>query len=655
MIDMKKIEFDNEIKTKCRIPIMTRTLGAALSGFPKVLEKRNLSMILRSIILSILLFIFGSTILVAQTNNEIFSKLLGVEVQTDKNIIVQLLKAEPGKKIFVDSDNDGKIDVLYMIDTDERHENQYKPILVKIVDEDGDMYLTGEGDLDSDLYIVDWHADGSIDRVIDYNDFDNDNDQDEQVQYYYVDSTYIANTTTKHRGGWLNKRDLPKNYPGRDYYINWARDYGDDNKLWWHINYDYEQHLTQWKSDYNGDEMLVNRFFYDYKENKIIPVGEIAFSFYDLDNDKYSEAALRFGGNALTVDNLRYSYDIDNDVGDTNVHDYDFSITCLGPIVIPRRKTVRVKIRNHTTEPVVQWEYMREVAKTGKWKKAHLTWDENDNNIADPFQNPNNFICNERWEGVINHQSEFMERVGGPSCGFYNKRNEIDLDYSGEMQFYYSPVDKRLHLYGAEVGWIKVDYNYDHKIDMFIWMEDTDKDGFFDTWKYDVNGDCLGKEHYKLGYNSVWKYEVEGDELYERVVHIENDDMQIIPFDYWTIHNHYISGLSRITDTNQSIISLMKKLLRNYEQNFEIDSVEDYFNSSLEHYRKDYHLGEKIKSSIEGTRYYQDIIRERYWQRLTRTHFTQNPFYKEIADSYNEGNFEKTSGLLKTKCKSIHR
>jgi hypothetical protein len=604
-------------------------------------------MIPRSIILSILLFVFGNTISVAQTNNEIFSKLLGVEVQTDKNIIAQLLKAEPGKKIFVDSDNDGKNDVLYMIDTDKRHEDKFEPIFVKIVDEDGDMYLTGEGDLDSDLYIADWHADGTVDRIIDYVDLDNDNDQDEQIQYFWSDST----VTSYYRRVWY-RPDQPKVYPGKNYYICWALDISDDNRLWWHINYDYVQTLTQWNSDYNGDETLVNKFFYDYREDKILPFGEIKFSFYDLDNDQYSEAALRFGGKALTVDNLRYSYDIDNDAGSTNVHDYDFSITCLGPIVIPREKSVRVKIRNHTTEPVVQWEHMREVAKSGKWEKAHLTWDENDNNIADPVLCRRDSVCNERWEGVINHQSEFIKRVGGPSCGIYNKRNEIDSDYSGKMQFYYSPVDQRLHLYGAEVGWIKVDYNYDHRIDMFIWMEDTDKDGFFDTWKYDVNGDCLGKEHDTLRYNSVWKYEVEGDELYERVVHIENDDVQIISFDYWTIHNHYISGLARITDTNQNIIDIMKELLRNYEQNFEIDSVEDYFNSSLVHYRKDYHIGEKIKNSNEGTRYYQDIIRERYWQRLTKTHLIQNPYYKEIADSYNEGNFKKTSDLLKTKSES---
>jgi hypothetical protein len=601
----------------------------------------------RRILLSFWITILGSITLVAQTNNEIFSKLLSVDVQTEKNIIAQLLKDEPGKKIFVDSDGDGEIDILYMIDTNEIHETQFKPILVKIVDEDGDMYLTGEGDLDSDLHIADWNADGTVDRIIDYVDLDNDNDQDEQIQYFWSDST----VTKKYRRAWYGPNQ-PKIYPGKNYFISWAKDIGDDNRLWWHINYDYVQTLTQWKSDYNGDETLVNMFFYDYKEDKIIPFGEINFSFYDLDNDGFSEAALRFSGKNLIAENLRFSYDIDNDVGITSVHDYDFSLTCVGPITLPLEKTFRVKIREYESEPILKWNYMREVAKAGKWKKAHLTWDENDNNISDPVLKPEDFLCNERWEGVINHRSEFFAGIGGPSCGFYNKRNEIDLDYSGGMQFYYSPVDQRLHLYGAEVGWIKVDYDYDQIIDMFIWMEDNDKDGFFDTWKYDVNGDCLGKEHDTLTYGSVWKYEVEGDELYERVVHIENDEMQVISFDYWILHDHYVSSLSRTTYTNQMMIKRIKILLRHYEKNFEIDSVEDYFNSSLVYYRKDYQIGEKIKNSNEGTRFYQDMIRERYWDRLNKTEFSQKPHYKVIADYYNMGNFERASDLLRESVKN---
>ena len=56
-----------------------------------------------------------------------------------------------------------------------------------------------------------------------------------------------------------------------------------------------------------------------------------------------------------------------------------------------------------------------------------------------------------------------------------------------------------------------------------------------------------------------------------------------------------------------------------------------------------YHIGEKIKNSIEGTWYYQDIFRERFWQKLTKTLFMQNPSYKEIADSLVKENLRKLS------------
>jgi len=380
-----------------------------------------MNQLFRNIIVIFLLCFFGRTTLLAQNNNEIFSKLLGVEVQTEKEIITQLLNDEPGKKIFVDSDQDGKTEILYMIDPDERHETRFKPILVKIIDEDGDMYLLGEGDTDSDLYIADWNADGTVDRIIDYVDLDNDNDQDEQIQYFWSDSTI---TSSKYRRAWYDSY-LPVHYPGKSYYICWAKDIGDDNRLWGQINYDYVQTITQWMSDYNGDETLVNMFFYDYKSDKIIPVGETTFSFYDLDHDTFSEEALRFVGRGLIADNLRYSCDIDNDAGNTKgatTHDYDFSVSCIGPVVLPPEKSFRVKLRGYFTEPIIKWAYMRETAKTGNWRKSHLTWDENDNNISDPIYKPADFVCNERWEGVINHPSEFMERVGGPSCGFFNKR-----------------------------------------------------------------------------------------------------------------------------------------------------------------------------------------------------------------------------------------
>ncbi len=62
----------------------------------------------KNIILLIFVIVVENTTMVAQTHNEIFSWLLGVEVRTDENIITQLLKAKHMRKIFVDFDNDGR-------------------------------------------------------------------------------------------------------------------------------------------------------------------------------------------------------------------------------------------------------------------------------------------------------------------------------------------------------------------------------------------------------------------------------------------------------------------------------------------------------------------------------------------------------------------
>ena len=544
----------------------------------------------------------------AQSQNEIFTQFVGQEIIMEPDITAKVLKSSPGEKFFADTNSDGLIDVIYFIDTDEKHGDLRQPLLVKVIDEDGDMHLSREGDLDSDIYVADWYGDGTIDRIVDYNDLDGDNDVDEQYLYQWSDNKRLKKMMTK-----LN--------PEKAYLVAWVKDYGYDNRLWYHTNYEYGQRITQWKTDFNGDEMFVYVFFFDYSMNTLTPIWENAFSFYDLDDDSYSEEVVRFTGTGTVTNDLRYSMDIDNDNHGENVHDYDFSISCLGPIDIPPENCRRVQIRGHTTDPIIKWEDMRPVSKIGAWNKIHLTWDENDNNI-DPVKGR---MHNERWEGVLNHGNEYMQQVGGPSCGPYNKRNEVDMDASGTMRLYYSPVDKRLHLYGAEVGWIKVDYDYNETIDMNIRMDDSDGNGFFDTWKYDADGDSL----------------------FERTVKIEKDVAQIYLFDYFTLNKKYMSELNKIIRDNEQFIDVIKAVLRRCEKTFVPDKVEEYFRTSLVEYGKDFKLGEKILNSPEGRRYYQDLIKERYWQRLTQAPVAKDEFFREIKETYESGDIGTASGLLK--------
>ena len=556
----------------------------------------------------ILIIVLTYSVCPARTNNEIFEKMVGAEVAMDTAINVQFLQRRPNQRFTVDSDNDGRIDVIYMIDDDEKHRGSRAPLLVKIVDEDGDMYLTGEGDLDSDLYVADWYGDGMIDRVVDYLDKDGDNDVDEQYLYQWVSMRYPYFT--------------PMTYNGKSYCVSYTRDYGDDNRLWYHTNYEYNQRLTEWLTDFNGDEMFVYTFYFDFEANMLTPACEIAFSFYDLDGDSLSEEAVRFEGAKLTAESLRYSMDIDNDVDALSRHDYDLSITSLGPVTLPETSCTRLNIRGIKTDPVFNWSEMRRFAKLQKWGKTLLTWDENDNNI-DPRPGS---MHNERWEGILNHGSEFMPQVGGPSCGPYNKRNEIDQDRSGEFRFYQSPVDRRLHLFGAEIGWIKVDYDYDNTVDMVFQFEDTDQNGFFDTWKYD--NDC------------------DGD--FERIYRVPCDTANTYPFDYKTLHEAYLPLLKEALDDNQQIIATLKAVREKFGKKDALDPVENYFNTELINFGSDFRLGEKIKNSLEGQRYYYDLFRERYWKNLRDlASVSGSTDFSRIAQAYETGRFGEAAKMLK--------
>ena len=53
-----------------------------------------------------------------------------------------------------------------------------RPLLVRVIDEDGDLRMGDEPDYDSDLYLADWQADSAVNVVCDYTDLDGDNDVD---------------------------------------------------------------------------------------------------------------------------------------------------------------------------------------------------------------------------------------------------------------------------------------------------------------------------------------------------------------------------------------------------------------------------------------------------------------------------------------------
>ena len=389
---------------------------------------------------------------------ELFERLFGGAIRLDPDIHRQVREGEPGKRHYVDHDGDGRPEEVWFIDTDTRHPEGRRPVLVRVIDEDGDLEAGDEPDYDSDLYLADWNADGTVNVVCDYTDRTGANEVSEMAFYF------------------------PR---GESVMCWYGEDVGDDNLLWYDAAYTYDQRLCQGRTHFGGDELFC-AFVLEPGSPEWVPQWENPFTFYDHDHDGVTEEVIRIEGTGNVVKNLRYSFDADNDATWDQPRDFDVSVTAHageGQGFDLRYATRRV-LRGVPTGPFLAYHTVPGFAIETRWDKRMLTWDEIDRNVdrdgaADTM---------ERWEGVIAKGNEAFPQVGGPSSGPFNNRFEL-AGSPGLIRLYYAPVDQRLHLLGAETIWLAADPNHDGTADMRYTYTDSDGDGRIDVWELDADGD----------------------------------------------------------------------------------------------------------------------------------------------------------------------
>ncbi len=133
-----------------------------------------------------------------------------------------------------------------------------------------------------------------------------------------------------------------------------------------------------------------------------------------------------------------------------------------------------------------------------------------------------------RWERVEFYDPKDPFKIGAKNGGLDHNpqadpagdRGEWDLDYSGKGQLYISPMDCRVHLYGAEYGYWRMDQNATYFQGWQGWRgpnlqpedfdkaepnifgtmkyEDTDQNGFMDKISMDLDGDHEFEVTYSL-------------------------------------------------------------------------------------------------------------------------------------------------------------
>ena len=421
----------------------------------------------------------------------------------------------PGfKPKLEDLNGDGKPEAIYSMTGDS------VPILW--IDDDRDMKWTDiEGDMDNDCLLIDRNKDGIYggdgDLVIDWVDSDNDGKADLQI---VMDYPAVHATEVWPNGHVMILLDTDKDNIFN--YIDWNT---YQIKSW------NKSGRAAFYTDYSGQSAFTKMHVATYNMGDLRLNWENPFLFYDPDKDGLSEMAVRLLDSPSVkdkkaswngyvnmqlegvIDWVSISVDLDNDNAPGNDFDFDFTLGLRGggfdymdQVHVFKNMRGLPEADKFFMDP--RWRQMNEliypdhknafdlIFNRGKWESAHFVYDEDDD-------------CH-HWERVEFYEALDPFKVGAGNGGLDHNtqadaagdRGEWDMDCSGKGNLYISPLDGRLHLYGAEWGCWRVDQNTEYyqgwdrlwinkNPKKFATVKYTDKNGngFLDYVEYDMDGD----------------------------------------------------------------------------------------------------------------------------------------------------------------------
>ncbi len=430
---------------------------------------------------------------------------------------------------YIDLDNDGDPDLIQTM--------LFDSIPMYWIDDDDDMKNTDlEGDLDNDCLIIDRNRDGIFagpgDLSLDWVDNNNDGIADMQVIVENGNPDIINFWEWSSNYMWIIDIEQDEIF----HYINWEE---LTLKAWSHYG------ASNFYEDYHGQTLFQKAHLPSYRFSDLRYSWETPFLFYDTDDDGLTEMAIRLEDSCEfdkktnekkseidtqptgKIDRAFLTFDLDNDNGPSNEFDFDMTIYFTGEGFsyadqvhhfdnmrgLPAANKLFYDKRWRTMDELFYADHLTAwplIFDRGKWDQCWFIFDEDDD-------------C-ERWERVEMYEPKNPFAIGMKKGGMDNNpqadatgdRSEWDMDNSGKGSLYFG-FDGRIHLYGAEKGYWRIDqdawsyqgygglydgqYRRDQKeptIFATIAYEDTNNDGFFDKLKYDLNGDTIFETEYDL-------------------------------------------------------------------------------------------------------------------------------------------------------------
>ena len=444
------------------------------------------------------------------------------------------------KIIYEDLNGDGKPDIIRTF--------VFDSIPAIWIDDDGDMeYGDWEGDTDNDCLLIDLNRDGIFagpeDLSIDWIDTDGDGIAD--IQFVIYNGKKDIRYQADYNSDFICVIDIEKD--DIKSFIDWRELVP---RCWEHNGH------SNFFQDYHGNTLLLKMHSSSFRVSDLRYNCENPFVFLDPDDDTLTEMTIRlmdvpyvrphpdkepdprFRNVDEEIDIIpsgqitwaAVSWDMDNDNGQGNEFDLDMTLH-FGGKGFDYTDQVH-KIPNMRGLPEAdhlfydaRWRQMTELVypdekasydmifNKGEWDYCWFVFDEDDD-------------CN-RWERVELYYPYDLFKIGAWKGGLdghqqadaVGDRGEFDQDNSGKGKLYISPIDGRIHLYGAEWGAWRIDQNAgyfqgygglyppmkelkrlydDPESCATVKYTDTDNNGFFDLIEYDLDGDAQFEERISL-------------------------------------------------------------------------------------------------------------------------------------------------------------
>ncbi len=453
-----------------------------------------------------------------------------------------------------DLNGDGKPEAIYSMTGDS--------IPILWIDDDGDMQWNDiEGDMNNDCLLIDRNKDGVYggdgDLVIDWVDSNDDGKADLQI---VMDYPAVHATEVWPNGHVMILLDTDKDNIFN--YIDWNT---YQIKSW------NKSGRAAFYTDYSGQSAFTKMHVATYNMGDLRLNWENPFLFYDPDKDGLSEMAVRLLDSPSTkdknaswndyvnmqlegvIDWVSISVDLDNDNAPGNDFDFDFTLGLRGggfdymdQVHVFKNMRGLPEADKFFMDP--RWRQMNEliypdhenafdlIFNRGKWESAHFVYDEDDD-------------CH-RWERVEFYEARDPFKVGAGNGGLDHNtqadaagdRGEWDMDCSGKGNLYISPLDGRLHLYGAEWGCWRIDQNTEYYQGWDrLWINKNPKK--FATVKYsDKNGN---------GFLDYVEYDMDGDGQFETVFDLDalgiDDKATLIDISKFS-YSDYTKMMKRMSD-----------------------------------------------------------------------------------------------------------